>query len=238
MKLIISISLLLSFLSPLLAKEIIIASESWAGATNRDGTGLYWDVVRKVYEPLGYTIVTKHGSYAQTADMVRLGQADIFLGSYLDQKEFALYPKYYFDEDVNIAIFRKDIIEKWKGKQSLKGLRTGWIRGYDYDKYLGIDVNKEEVSSRPNGLKLLKSERLDVFIDDRENVEPYLSKAEIESDEYAKKVILELKIYPAFVKSKFGEKLREEWDKQMKVLIETEEFKELYYESDYTDFPY
>jgi polar amino acid transport system substrate-binding protein len=33
--------------------EIILASEEWANATNRDGTGLYWDIFRAVYEPVG-----------------------------------------------------------------------------------------------------------------------------------------------------------------------------------------
>ena len=33
--------------------EIIMASEEWTNATNRDGTGLYWDIFRAVYEPVG-----------------------------------------------------------------------------------------------------------------------------------------------------------------------------------------
>jgi len=51
--------IVLANMNSLLAKEITVISESWDGATNHDGSGLYWDIVQKVYEPLGYTVVKK-----------------------------------------------------------------------------------------------------------------------------------------------------------------------------------
>ena len=29
-----------------------LVSEEWTGGTNKDGTGLYWELARAVYEPL------------------------------------------------------------------------------------------------------------------------------------------------------------------------------------------
>ncbi|PHR58901.1 MAG: hypothetical protein COA44_01790 [Arcobacter sp.] len=227
-----------SFLWAEVDKQIIIATESWKGATNRDGTGLYWEIMQRVYEPLGYSIIKKHVSYSEATELVHSNNADIFLAAYKDEKSFALYPKYYFDQDIVVAIFRHETIEEWKGKESLDGLTLGWIRGYDYDKYLNVKMKIKESSNRINGLKQLKSDRIDVFIDEKEDIQVYLSKAKLSSKEFAKKTILQLKLYPAFTKSKKGKKLMKIWDERMKNLILQDDFKEIYFKSEYTIFPY
>lgn len=219
-------------------KEIIVASESWKGATNRDGSGLYWDVIKAVYEPLGYTIIKKHLRFNESAEMVRSDNADIFLGAYKNMKSYIVTPKYYFDQKVIVAVFRNEAIEQWEGQESFEGLKMGWVRGYDYDQYLKANVRVEELSNRNNGLKQLKNERLDAFIDDREYLRPYLLKAKLDSDEFTKKIIMQLKLYPGFSKNSKGKRLMAQWDKQMKKLIKTDVFKKLYFESEYTLFPY
>lgn len=234
----ISLISLFSILFALENKEITIATESWDGATNEDGTGLYWDVMKRVYEPLGYTIIKKHTSFKGSEDMLKKGQADMHLGAYKNENDFALYPKYYFDQDIIVAVVRMDVFDEWKGKKSLKGLKVGWLRGYHFDKYMGIKTRNEEFSSRHNAFKLLNNEHLDAFIDVRRLLRPYLSKKNIDMEDLTQKIILQLKVYPAFAKTKFGEELKKVWDKQMKKLIKKEEFKELYFNSEYAQFPY
>jgi len=219
-------------------KEIVIATQSYKGATNRDGSGLYWDILKTVYEPLGYTIIKKYAPYNKAAQMLRSGKADLCLASYKDDKEFALYPKYYFDQKILIAMYNNESIEEWKGKKSLLDLNVGWVRGYDYEKYLNVKVRKQEMSNRTNGIKLLKNERIDVFIDDREDIRPYIARAKLNLKNFTKKIILQLKLYPAFSNNEYGRELQETWDERMKELIKTEAFKELYFNSEYTPFPY
>lgn len=36
--------------------DIHIATPLWEGQTNKDGTGLFFDIVRSVYEPAGLTM--------------------------------------------------------------------------------------------------------------------------------------------------------------------------------------
>jgi polar amino acid transport system substrate-binding protein len=230
--------LFLAGMNGLFAKEITVISESWDGATNNDGSGLYWDVVQKVYEPLGYTIVKKNASYAKSVEAVKMDRADLWLGSYKDEKEFALYPKYHFDQAVILAIFHSELLEQWKGQKSLEGLKVAWLRGYDYKKYLSVNVVSEEVNALANGLKLLKSERIDVFINNKKDLLEPMQRYRLDNDSYIKKIILQLKLYPAFSNSKKGKELRKIWDERMKELIKTTEFKELYFNSEYTLFPY
>lgn len=238
MRLIVLTVLFVCSLFSLENKEIVVATETWEGATNNDGTGLYWDILKMVYAPLGYTIVTKNTSYIKSVELVKLDRADLFLASHKDEKEFALYPKYHFDQDVIIALFSSELLEEWKGQKSLEGLNVAWIRGYEYDKYLSVKVAKEEVNEIINGLKLLKSEHIDVYIDNRKYLSEPIQRYRLDNENYVKKIILQLKLYPAFANNKRGKELRQIWDKRMQVLIETLEFKELYFNSGYSLFPY
>ncbi|MDF1879975.1 transporter substrate-binding domain-containing protein [Sulfurimonas sp. MAG313] len=220
------------------SKEIIIASESWKGATNRDGSGLYWKVLEKVYLPLGYTIIKKHKNYEASKAMVHSNNADIYLGAYKNENSFANYPKYYFDQDIVLVVYRSDSIEKWEGQKSLNGMTVGWIRGYDYNKYLDTNIQVKESNNRSNGLKQLKSQRLDAFLDDRRKLKPYLKRAKLSPTLFKQKIIFQLKFYPAFTQTPKGRKLMKIWDERMKILIKTEDFKRLYFDSDYAIFPY
>jgi len=230
--------IILACINSLFAKEIVVVSESWDGATNHDGSGLYWDIVQMVYEPLGYTVVKKHASYAKSVEAVRMDRADLWLGSYKDEKAFALYPKYHFDQAVILAVFNSELFEKWKGQKSLEGLRVAWMRGYDYSQYLSVNVTSQEVNQLANGLKLLKSERIDVFIDNKKDLIEPMQRYRLDNDNYMKKIILQMKLYPAFSNSKKGKALSKIWDERMKALIGTTAFKELYFNSEYTLFPY
>jgi len=43
--------------SPARALDTIrVSSEQWDHATHRDGSGLYWDIIRAVYEPAGIEV--------------------------------------------------------------------------------------------------------------------------------------------------------------------------------------
>lgn len=227
-----------SLLSAQEKKEIIVTTVSGKGTANRDGSGLYWDIMKMVYEPLGYSITKKFNTYNKSALMIESNKADVHLGSYIDSNKFAIYPKYYFDQDIVVAIFRNDAVEEWKGKKSLQDLKVGWLRGHAYDKYLSVYVNAKELSTVDNGLKLLGKEHLDAFIDERDNIKACLPRAKLDNKEFTKKIIMQLKLYPAFAKTSEGKKLRQIWDKQMESLIETEEFKQLYFNSEYALLPY
>jgi polar amino acid transport system substrate-binding protein len=87
-------------------------------------------------------------------------------------------------------------------------------------------------------LKLLKSERIDIFIDNKKDLIEPMQRYRLDNDNYMKKIILQLKLYPAFSNTKKGKALRKIWDERMKELIETTAFKELYFNSEYTLFPY
>ncbi|PKF49479.1 hypothetical protein [Enterovibrio nigricans] len=101
--------------------EITIISEYWADATEKNGSGLYFDIMKRVFEPLGYTIKTQTTTYSRSVKLVQSKRMDVFLGSYLDEQEDVLYPRWHFDAEQVAAIYKPSVIANWQGEASLKG---------------------------------------------------------------------------------------------------------------------
>ena len=64
--------------------EIIFASEERSNATNRDGTGLYWDIFRAVYGSMGIKTKIIIQSYNGSVSLVKQHKADAAVGIYPD----------------------------------------------------------------------------------------------------------------------------------------------------------
>ncbi len=160
--------------------EIILASEEWANATNRDGTGLYWDIFRAVYEPVGIKIKFIIRSYKGSVSLVKKNQADAAVGIYPEEIKGALFSKYPFVKDYVLVLFKKNKLSQWNGQETLKNKKVGWIKGYSYDDYLEVPVIKKEFNRRESILRRLDKDRLDFFMDTRNDVESVLNKGIID----------------------------------------------------------
>jgi polar amino acid transport system substrate-binding protein len=79
---------------PVMAEEITeihFVSEAWENVTHADGTGLCWELFRKVYEPRGIHVMFEIVPYARATNMVQQQQADVSVGVYLDEYDKALF---------------------------------------------------------------------------------------------------------------------------------------------------
>ncbi len=218
-------------------KEIVVVSEELEDGANRDGTGLYWDIVRMVFEPEGIKVIPKTTPYARSVHLVRVKSADAWLGAYLEEEDFPIYPEWHYDADNISAIFKLEDVSEWRGEASLEGKTVAWLRDYDYDQYLGVSVRKKEVNHRKSGLGMLEKGRIDFFLDARADLKAELDKGYLQTGEYGIETFLNLKLYPAFVNSERGRRLQEVWDRRMQELHDDEAFKQLYEKWDYTEYP-
>lgn len=209
-------------------KEIFIVSENWDKYTNKDGSGLYFDIARVIYEPLDIKVKIGIYPYSRTSQMVKRKLADAWLGSYIDEEDYAIYPKYYFDKDIITAMFKKNKFLKFKGQNSLKDKNIGWIRGYDFNKYIDVDIKKHERNNRKAILLSLSKDRFDIFLDDKYDMEDAIKKLNFDTSEYNFVELFNFKLYPAFRKDETGKKLKEIWDNRFKKLINDGSLKKLY----------
>jgi len=222
-------------LTPAYAEKntLIISSESWENATHRDGSGLYWDIFRAVYEPVGYVVEPEIRSYQGSINNLKLKRSDVMVGAYLDEIEDVIYPKNHFAVDIVQVIYPKNRRFKWEGLNSMKGRNVSWIDGYSFDDYLPDTISKDlyirKVTNRETVFRLLDANKVDFFMDARSDLINFLkSNVEYKIDNYVTKIVLELKLFTVFSHNKKGRMLAEIFDQRFAILLANGEIKRLY----------
>lgn len=207
--------------------EIIMASEEWTNATNRDGTGLYWDIFRAVYEPVGIKTRFIIQSFNGSVSLVKKNRVDAAVGIYPEMIEGALFSQYPFIKDYVLALFKKNRVSQWNGQKTLQDKKVAWLKGYAYDKYLEVPVVKEEFDRRENILLRLDQNNIDFFIDSRNDMESVLNQGIIEVSRYTVETVLELDRYLVFANNPKGKTLKEIFDHRFPSLVQSGEIEKL-----------
>lgn len=212
---------------------ITFSSEAWKDATNKDGTGLYWDIFRAVYGPEGYTIETKIRTYERAVNLIKNYKVDVMVGPYIDEIKNVIYPKNYFAVDIVQALSLKNTGNDWNGFESINSKIVGWIKGYSYDDYLpegALDntaINR--LHNRRTAFALLNKKRLDYFIDAKADISDFLnSNTGYNAEDFVRNTILELKLYIVFTDDEKGKKLARIFDDRFSLLLAGGEIKKLY----------
>jgi polar amino acid transport system substrate-binding protein len=195
--------------------EIILASEEWLNATNRDGTGLYWDIFRAVYEPVGIKTKFIIRSYKGSVSLVKKKKADAAVGIYPEGIQGALFSKFPFIKDYVLVLFKKNKLNSWNGQETLTDKKIGWIKGYAYDEYLEVPVVKKEYTTREYILQLL-------------DVESVLNKGIIDPSRYTVETVLELERYLVFADNKKGKEFKKIYDHRFPHLVRSGEIEKLF----------
>jgi polar amino acid transport system substrate-binding protein len=208
--------------------EIILASEEWINATNRDGTGLYWDICRAVYEPVGIKTKFVIQSYNGSVKLVEKNRADAAVGIYPDQVRGALISQFPFVKDFILALFKKNKLNQWNGQESLQDKKVAWIDGYAFEEYLEVPVLKREYSDRDLILRQLDRDQVDFFLDTRNDIESVLNKGIVEVSQYTVETVLELDRYLVFADNLRGRKLKQIFDSRFPHLVKSGEIERLF----------
>jgi len=216
-------------------KEVQIVSESWEDLTNKDGTGLYFDITRAIYEPLGIKVKIKLMPYNRSMSMVEKRQADAWLGSWVDEVAYAIYPKHYFDQDIVTAMYKKDKFPNFQGLESLKNKNVGWMRGYGYDEYLDESIVIHERNDRKSLLLSLEKDRFDFFLDDKDDMQEAINHIKFNTAKYTFLEIMKFKLYPAFRSDRRGKELKQIWDERFKILLKDGTLKKIYINNEYKE---
>jgi polar amino acid transport system substrate-binding protein len=226
------LSLLCSISLPALAgnnpTEIVMASEEWTNATNKDGTGLYWDIFRAIYEPVGIKTKFIIQSYNGSVKLVKKNRVDAAVGIYPDLIQGALFSKFPFIKDYVLVLFKKNELNQWNGQESLQNKRVAWITGYSYDEFLEVPIIKREFSSRDNILRQLDSDQVDFFLDTRNDMESVLNKGIVEVSCYTVETVLELDRYIVFADNPKGKQLKKIFDYRFPLLVQSGEIERLF----------
>lgn len=209
-------------LAPLGAQDlstISVATEEWADCTVKDGTGLYFDVIRQVFADSKSKLDIKFVPFARSVEMLESGKVDMNIGDYEGDVSNGIYPKYPIDYDDLTVMMPAAKKAQFTGEASLKDKKVAWIVDYGYDKYLGVPVKLTEVSDRASGIKMLQSGRVDYYIETKSTIVPALADMGISDKDFSLVTVKWIKLYVCFAKNDRGARLQAIWDRKMPELI-------------------
>ncbi|WP_296246672.1 substrate-binding periplasmic protein [Pseudomonas sp. UBA4194] len=207
-----------------LPTRIDLVSEEWEDYTRADGTGLAWDVMRKVFEPAGVKVRTRTEPYIRSVGLVQHGQADAWVGSYQNEAN-ALYPRWHYDTD---HIYALSLASKpTVNFASLGTYRLAWVRGYEFQKYLPDAHTYNEVQRRTGILPMLEHDRADYYIDALTEIDVILRQA-TDASQFKRVHVAELPLYLGFNDSPRGRALMAVYDKRMDELVGSGQLREIY----------
>jgi len=218
-------------------KTIHIATPEWKNQTNKDGSGIYFDIVREVYEPVGIKMTYKFVPWERAEHMLESKEADAMVSA-LRRKE-RLTPEYPMWMEYTAVVFRKDNIKDWKGIESLRGKRALWIRGYDFHttQYLkDIELKWEETDDHATAWRMLDKGRTDFYIDAQVDIDEYITENKVNTDSYRKETIWGEKAYMSFSKTEKSGKLIQIYDKRIIELVKSGGLKKIFEKYNFT-FP-
>jgi polar amino acid transport system substrate-binding protein len=208
-----------------LPKQIHLVSEEWIDYTNADGSGVAWDVLRKVFEPAGVKVVPQSAPYSRAVGLVKRGEADAWVGSYKEENDDNLYPRWHFDMD---HIYALGLASKPVPTLATVGqYRLAWVRGYDYSSYLPNAHNFREIQRREGILPMLEHERVDFYIDAQTEVDYVLGQAS-QPERFRSTHVAELPLYLAFSRNEHAKALCDLFDKRMAELVHNGELKPIF----------
>lgn len=206
--------------------DIRVASEVWVNYTQADGRGLAWDLLRELYEPEGVRLSYRSEPYVRSVGLVQRGEADAWVGSYRDEIDNVIYPRWPYDVDPIGALSLKD--SPLPKLASLDKYRLAWMRGYAFERYLDHLQQRNELQRRSSALPMLDGRRIDYFIDARPELEEMLEGKGVDASVYRITDIASIPLYLGFANNERGRFLAQLFDKRMQVLYQNGELERLF----------
>ena len=205
--------------------KVMLASEEWSDYTNKDGTGLAWDVLRQVFEPACINLQTRSVPYTRSVGLAQRGEVDGWVGSYRNEAEGVLYPHWNFDSDHIYALGLASLPTPTIA--TLGNYRLAWVRGYKYEEYLPNVRRFNQVERRDGILAMLLHGRADFYIDALAEAKYVLSQAD-DPSKFTLTPIAELPLYIGFADNEQGRGLMAVFDQRMAALVKSGELKPIF----------
>jgi len=205
--------------------KITLASEEWNDYTNKDGSGLAWDVLRQVFEPAGITLQSRSEPYTRSVGLAQRGEVDGWVGSYRDEASGVLYPYWHFDSDHIYALGLATT--PTPSLATLGNYRLAWVRGYKYEEYLPNLHHFNQIERRDGILPMLQHARADFYIDSLTEARYVLGQAH-DPSQFRLTPIAELPLYIGFADTERGRALMAVYDQRMAALVKSGELKPIF----------
>ncbi|WP_067519453.1 substrate-binding periplasmic protein [Endozoicomonas ascidiicola] len=169
-------------------KSLNFAAPVWAGYTYNNGTGLYWDLLKEVYEPLGFTLNFKSLPWNRSMKlMTEYRTVDGVPGEGLDSDyEHLVFSKYPLEPEYLALVYSPGVVASFERYPSLSGKVVGMRAGYNLvpegERYGEFQL--KEFTSLQKGMQLLKAGAIDVLVDEFSEIDTIAGENNISLDQF------------------------------------------------------
>jgi polar amino acid transport system substrate-binding protein len=200
------------------AVEFRVASEVWAGHSNADGSGLAWDLLRAVFEPVGVQLSITSVPYTRALGLAQRGKVDAALGLYLHEAEGVSYPRWPYADDAVVALGLAS--SPTPTLATLGNYRLIWVRGYGFQTQMPNLTDYQEVQRRDGVPHMLEQGRADFYIDDDEEVATLVAASQ-NPQKFKQTALQYLPLYLGFARTEQGKALQQLYEQRMDALVRT-----------------
>lgn len=213
---------------------IHVVTPEWEGQTNKDKTGLFFEIIQNIYEPEGISIKITFVPWKRAQKMVANKKADAMLCVWKEEAEkfgylLPVYPMYV---EYTAVVFKNRTIKDWNGVKSLNGKSAVWLLGYNYDTFnffKEITFNcKKEVSTYEKAWFLLSKNRYDVYIEALIDINKYIKKNQVDMTGFKTEILWGEKAYIAFAPAAESARFIKVYDRNIIKLFKSGKLKKIH----------
>lgn len=210
-------------------RKVIAVGPSWKSFTNEDGTGLYHEILNKVFALYHITVQRQYVPSERGLQLIANGEAD-FQTCYDSIPLPYVLAKVPMYENAYYVFFNKQRIGAWQGNDSLRGRKIVCRIGYYSENNFKVPVLLHKVKTGTAALAMVLLGRMDFYVDDLKLIQESIAKSEIkfDHDAYATEKIGSRAYFPVFAETKRSAKVMELYEAGMRRLHETNELEAIY----------
>ncbi len=218
-------------------ESVRYATAEWLNFTNRDGTGLYHELLNEIFGSAGVTVDATYMPLNRAVNMVESGAMDMTGGFTRDDRLFAVHPVF---ETIYTIIYRADLDVDWDDPNVFDTLRIVGPPAIQAE----VDFDMIELDSRSQAGKMLMTGRADGYIDLIQLIETFRATGkttdvddvtsgtnevfDIKPDEWKLRNIKSSRLYMLFSDTDRGHQLRDMYDDGTERLFASGRLAEIY----------
>ena len=199
--------------------EVISTSPSWDKFTNRNGTGLYHEVLSEVFGLYGVKVRHEYGTSERAEELVMTQEADFMTCDDRAKPPLVLakHPLYINDFYV---FYKTSHFTPWKGVETIRDHEVLSQAGFYFQDNFPVPVKLKYVISGGQAVDMISMDRSDFYVDDLTLIKQSLADAKepLNMSQYSFQVVGRRSYYPMFKNTPRGLKVMEMYDQGMETL--------------------
>jgi len=203
------------------AQQIKVGSDQWPGFTNADGTGIYYNLLKRIYAE--HNLEIQIDTYNRVLNNFHQNKLDIAIGVYRENIKQGIIPDWFLDTEYPIVAFYDPSVTKITNVSDIKNKLVSWKRGYQFDLFISDIKNVYLVNNTQTGFELLNKKRVDVFMDYPKNIPKKYTQKFLSFE-----IVPSRHIYLAFQNTENGKSLAKKFDRSMTKLRESGELAKIF----------